>query len=276
MLRVVVTGATGFVGKRLLSTMADRFDLVPVSRRPCEGITRVATYADTPEGDLLIHLAEENSRKMANATEEDYHLKSSAIVKILSKRFSGRIIYASSSLVYANTGVSPFYVGNEVCAQDPYCRTKLLCENAVLGDGGTVVRLSNLFGIGMSQSNVMSDILRQIPGHGPIRVRDDKSVCDFLAVDDAIKAFCLIADSDIRGILNVGSGIGTSINALAKIALKLAGEKHREITPTQPSDQPQVNILDVEVTKRILGWSPSHSLSEHMNEYFFTKKVFNV
>lgn len=273
MARVVVTGATGFLGRHLLPLLGDGFELVPVSRGRHTGMVQVASYADVPDGDLLIHLAEEPDRVVASRAGDAYVEASARLVRMLSRRFAGRMIYASSGVVYGDLGAAPFRVGDPVAATDAYGRAKLLGEAAVLEEAGTVVRLANLFGPGMSQSNVISDILRQIPGAGPLQVRDDTPVRDFLAVGDAARAFALLASSGVRGVLNVGSGVGTRISALAETALLLGGEAGREIVATRPSAQPSVNVLDVEATAKALGWEPSLSLAEHLNAYFYSGRV---
>ncbi len=271
MTRVVITGAAGFLGRNLLSQLSGGFELVPVSRGLHKGIVQVSNYANVPDGDLLIHLAEEPNRAVASRAGDAYVKASSELARTLSRRFAGRMIYASSGAVYGDAGDAPFRVGDPLVPADGYTRAKILGEAAVLEEGGVVVRLANLFGPGMSKDNVMTDILRQIPGGGPLLVRDDTPVRDFLAVDDAARLFTLLAGSRMHGVLNVGSGIGTRIRALAETALALCGEVGREIVTTRPALRRSVNVLNVEETAKALGWGPSRSLAEHMNAYFFGK-----
>lgn len=269
MLRVIVSGATGFLGRHLLSQLGDKFDLVPVSRGRHARMVQVSSYAEVPDGDLLIHLAEEPVRAIANRAGMAYVDTATSLVQELSKRFCGHMIYTSSGVLYGDAGVTPFRVGDPVFAGDAYSYAKLRSEAAVLEGGGTVVRLANLFGPGMSQANVMSDILRQIPGTAPVQVRDDTPVRDFLAVDDAAKAIALLAEARICGVVNVGSGVGTDIRSLAETALLLGGEAGRKIIATQPAGGHSVNILDVEATEKAIGWKPAKPLAEHMKIYFF-------
>ena len=270
--RVIITGATGFLGRYLLSHLVGSFDLVSVSRTSGAGVVQAPNYASVPDGDLLIHLAEESDRAAANRAGEAHVEASTRVARALSRRFEGRMIYASSAVVYGDAaGHAPFCVSDPVVSIDAYTRAKILAEAAVLEEGGTVVRLANLFGPGMSKSNVMSHILRQIPGDGPVFVRDDTPVRDFLAVDDAARLFTLLARHRVRGVINAGSGVGTAICALAKTALELCDDVGREIVATRPGSCLSVNVLDVEETANILGWAPSRTLAEYMNTYFFGK-----
>jgi len=267
MVKIVITGASGFVGRYLTAhlKLTDAC-VIPVSRRECPGVLQVDDYSQSPTGDILIHLAENPDRAKVNMSGDHYKTEASNLVKFLSERPGQKIIYASSGVVYGNKNEAPCRVDMPVQATDTYSETKLLNEKIVLESGGAVVRLSNLFGDGMATSNVMTDILKQIPGDGPVKVRDDKPVCDFLHVSDAVSAFGLLVESSYCGILNVGSGIGTSIRALAKILLMAANQDERKIVATQPSLMNSINILDISETNEVLGWHPGASLNERLGQ----------
>ncbi len=267
MIKVVITGASGFVG-RYLTTYLEQLGVcvIPVSRRKYPGIHHVNDYSQSPIGDVLIHLAEEPDRAKVNALSENYKLKASNLVKLLAEHPRQKIIYASSGIVYGNNHSIPCRTDMLVHATDTYSESKLLNEKIVLDSGGTVVRLSNLFGAGMAATNVMTDIINQIPGVSPIKVRDDKPVCDFLHVSDAVSAFGHLLENSYSGVLNVGTGIGTSIREVAQILLAAANQKERKIVSTQPSLKKSINILDISETKEILDWIPSSSIEERLSQ----------
>lgn len=232
-----------------------------VCRRSAAGMHRVADYRDTPSADVLIHLAEEPDRAIANRVDA-VSCEHSDLVRRLSAR-AGMMIYASSGAVYGDAGCAPFTTDHPVHGYDLYSRSKIANERIVLDAGGSVLRLANIYGAGMSRNNVISDIARQIPGEGALRVRDDKPVRDFLAVTDAARAFALAARASINGILNIGTGKGQSIGEVARLALEVAGQACREIAATSPSGRPSVNVLETSETLRCLGWFSTHSLRDY-------------
>lgn len=236
-----------------------------VCRRECPGMRRISDYRDTPSADVLIHLAEEPDRAVANRAEAA-SCEPSEVVRRLSAR-SGKIIYASSGAVYGDASREPFTTENPVHGYDLYSRLKIVNERVVLDAGGTVLRLANLYGAGMSPNNVISDIARQIPGEGALRVRDDRPVRDFLSAIDAARAFVLAARASVNGILNVGTGKGRSIAEVARLALDVAGQPDREIVATNPSGRSSVNVLDVSDTCRRLGWSSKNPLRGFFLQY---------
>lgn len=272
MTTVVVTGAAGFLGRALISHLASKeLVVIPVSRRPLPRMHQVQDYSESPSGDILIHLAEEPDRGKVNRLGQTYMNYASDVMKALSNLPCPRIIYASSGVVYGDENESPCGIDMPIVADDVYSRSKLLNEQIVLDSGGVVVRLSNLFGDGMSANNVMSDIIRQVPGIGPLRVRDDKPVRDYLHMSDAASAFGLLIESRYCGIVNVGSGIETSVRTLAELALASVGQTTREIIATAPSTRRSINVLDISETMKVLDWTPVSSLQDQLNRLIHNK-----
>lgn len=266
--RVIVTGATGFLGRHLSPLLDGEYDLVLTTRGFNPGMVHVDDYAHIPDGDVLIHLAETADRGSVNQAGDVYVDLSTNLVQHLCERFEGRIIYASSGAVYGDKNPLPYGIDAPVICVDAYSTTKIRSEELVLSAGGTVVRLANLFGRGMSQGNVLSDIFRQAPGNGPLFVRDDTPVRDFLSVDDAATIFKLLTRSRLPGIFNAGSGVGISIRQLALMALALSGGSRRAILATYPRSDISINVLDISKTVEALNWAPSLSIENYMSEFF--------
>jgi nucleoside-diphosphate-sugar epimerase len=143
-----------------------------------------------------------------------------------------------------------------------YAITKHACEKEALKVRGTVLRLGNIYGEGMSRFNVFSDILKQIPGDGPVWVRDTHPMRDFLWINDVVAAFTVAINLKKDGVFNVGSGHGTSIGELARQILEIAGEGDRPVKSKQSASAGSCIVLDISETKRQLGWTPTISLQK--------------
>jgi UDP-glucose 4-epimerase len=265
-MKVVVTGASGFLGRsvfRRLSSTAGT--IVPVSRRALPGIVQVADYADAPEGDVLIHLAEAADRGAAERAGAVYEQEALARLSALLKKRYQHVIYASSAVLYGDQAHTARHPRDEVFVSDAYSRVKHRAELAVLdAAGGIVVRLSNLFGPGMSAENVMSTILEQVTSPGPVRVRDTGPVRDFLWSDDAADALVKMAGRTSTGIFNVGSGVGRSVGDVASLALRMSGQPDRLVVATHPSERNSHLVLDISDTVSTWQWSPATGLEEGM------------
>ena len=259
-----MTGASGFLGHAVVRRLTGTdVSVVPVSRREGRGILRVADYAETPVADVLIHLAEPALRSAAQAAGEVYEADAQARLETLLDKPYERVIYASSAAVYGDVADTPRTPHDPIDVSDAYTRVKRRGEVAVLGrPGGIVARLANLFGPGMSSENVISAILGQIPGSGPLVVRDSEPVRDFLWVDDAADALARMTTGIAAGVFNVGSSVGSSVGTVAKLALEIAGEKNRAVLATQAAARRSHLVLDITDTIDTWGWSPSTSLAE--------------
>ena len=261
-MRVVVIGASGFLGGAVVKRLTDSgFDCLGVSRKALPGLYPVTNYSDAPEGDFLIHLAETSDRFAANAggaaLESEAH---DTLEALLAKRYR-KVIYASSAVVYGDRGTTPRKVSDPVEAVDTYTRIKLASEKAVVARGGAAARLSNLYGPGMAASNVLSHILNQL-GRGPTITMDAlEPVRDFLWVEDAALVLARMIAHESGGLFNVGSGKGTSIRELVDLA-QAAAATRQHVAALHMLDHPSRRILDIAATTQALGWAPRTGLEE--------------
>ncbi|MBU3564442.1 NAD(P)-dependent oxidoreductase [Polynucleobacter sp. MWH-HuK1] len=272
--KLVVTGASGFIGRRIVRLLRDKHkvELVPVTRQNIPNWQRVSDYSQASAGDVLIHLAENCDRGQVAGMGESYKEGiQSTLMALLAKGYS-RVIYASSAVLYSDNDKRPHLTSDKVVLTDNYSRIKHQSECAVLDTrGGVVVRLANIYGRGMSENNVMSAILRQIPGVDPLQVMDASPIRDFLSADDAADGIVALAlgrdqKGSESGLYNLGTGIGTSIGTLANMALEIAGESHRRVEAKSIAGKDSCLILDYNQTTLACGWKPRTTLAEGITD----------
>jgi UDP-glucose 4-epimerase len=265
---IVVTGASGFLGASITERLLkENLPVIGTSRRAEIGLVQVADYRNIPEAEVVIHLAEDPHRERINRESEEYFRLAESVVRTLCLR-SNRVIYASSGTVYGDQSTLPFTTNMPVHATDQYSQMKIRHERIVCEANGSVMRLSNVYGSRMSPNNVLSDILRQIPGRGDLKIRDDRPVRDFVSVESAALAFALASRSPVPGILNVGSGVGISVGDLARSALRAAGQAERAVVATHPVGRRSVNVLDIQKTRECLGWPGSVPVQDYFADWF--------
>lgn len=273
-MRVVVTGASGFLGRALMRKLAhDGIDVVGVSRHSLQPEhVQVASYADAPDGDVLVHLAEASDRRWAEMNAQVYEQEALRTLESLLGKGFGRVVYASSAVLYGDQSEELRRVEDPVHIVDTYTRIKYASEQAVLRGKGVVARLVNLYGPGMAEGNVLSAILKQVPLEGPIRVLDVTPVRDFLWIEDAADVFAGMALGKASGIFNVGTGLGTSILELAHIVLSAAGQTGRTVESGYQGIRRSQLAVDIAQTAAAFGWRPTTALPKGIETLVHTIK----
>jgi UDP-glucose 4-epimerase len=279
-LKVVITGASGFLGGCVQRKLAAQknVEVIAVTRRDIHGWCSVPDYSQSPIGDVLIHLAEDNDRARVAVAAQAYEEKVQATLAALLEKGYRRVVYASSAVLYGDADMQAHFPDDPVRIDDAYTHVKRLSELAVLKlPSGIVVRLANIYGPGMSKNNVMSAILRQLSGEGVLEVMDTSPVRDFIWVEDAAEGIVALAlnlaeNGSERGLYNLGTGVGTSIGALASMALKLARKPDRPVKSIQLPDRPSSLILDFSDTTTACGWRPTTTLLQGLTQLLHIRK----
>lgn len=138
----------------------------------------------------------------------------------------------------------------------------------------TVLRIANAYGERQrlhGAQGLIPAFVQKIMGGEPIEIFGDGSVVrDYVHSEDIARA-CLLALSesgDAPRVINIGSGVGTSILDMVEIFRKASG---REVVvkhlPSRRIDVP-ANILDCSLAKKVLGWSPRVSLEQGVCRLF--------
>jgi len=135
-------------------------------------------------GDISVHLAQTRAiTEDGNDANESVEDAVALGHKILAHDWGG-VLYISSEAVYGG-GESYARPPSETLAPEgPYARMKMACEQKFIAKGSAMARLSNAYGPGMADNNVLSDILAALNDDGPLVVRSDITVRDFIWVED--------------------------------------------------------------------------------------------
>ncbi len=157
------------------------------------------------------------------------------------------------------------------CAQEDLVR---ICCGAIEVDYA-ILRFQNVYGEGQSLNNPYTGILsifstRIRRGLELTLFEDGEESRDFVHVEDVCGAICaaVSAKQSIDGVINIGSGIATSV---AEVAQKLSAYLNIEV-PIRVTGEYRVgdirhNFADIEKMKGILGYEPKVTLDSGLERF---------
>ncbi len=291
----LITGAAGFLGSSLANQLAREGHQVrgvddlstgdPQALAPDVHFTR-GDVNDRPklwtlmqEVDVVYHLAARVSVPESILYPRDYNAANVggtvALMEAMRDVGVRRVVLASSGAVYGDHGQQPLCESAQPDPRSPYAVSKLAAEYYVRTIGGlwgieTVsLRIFNAYGPGQhlppSHPPVVPYFLRQALRSGTLVVHGDGSQTrDYVYVDDVVSA--MVAASTAPGIngqvINVGSGMGTSVRELVKQVLEVTDGKPEIIYNSQTSGGVSYMAADLTLAQDKLNYRPSIKLAD--------------
>ena len=130
---------------------------------------------------------------------------------------------------------------------------------------GTGVMAHNTFGTQMrpDDGRAVSNFLVQALRGDPITVFGDGSQTrSFTYVEDEIRGFLALLDSDITTPVNIGNPVEYTIRQLAEMAIEVTGSSSELTFGPLPVDDPARRQPDITQARAELGWEPTIELRE--------------
>src|SRR5436190_17055771 len=188
----------------------------------------------------------------------------------LAKAKGARMLIASTSEVYGDPQVHPQtedYWGNvnPIGPRGVYDEAKRFAEAMTMayhrahGLDVRIVRIFNSYGPRMrpNDGRVVSNFLVQALAGERLTVYGDGSQTrSFCYVDDEVRGFLALLDSDLVGPVNIGNPDEFTVGDLASIVKELTGSPSDIVYEPLPVDDPTQRKPDITLARQLLGWEP--------------------
>jgi len=295
-MNVAVTGGNGFIGRHVVVALAAAGHTVTVLSRGATlipGAARVVR-ADITTRDLgtqlagveaIVHLAALADASLSTTDPIGYtEVNATGTLNILeaARQLGAGVVFASSQRVYAP------WRGPQDETQTPSPTTvygwgKLAAEGWVAMYRQTydlaaiTLRLFSVYGPGQRTGGGISGVVaifaeRALRGQ-PLAVHQ-RHVRDFVYVEDvaaaALRAVERLRDPALTGrVYNIGSGIGTPLDALAALVRDRAGMAERVAISiaTDTGERREEVLAATARAEQELGWTPTVALPDGIDRY---------
>lgn len=268
--RVLVTGGSGFVGRRLVQCFrAEGLEVYAPGRGALDVAANI--FPDLLV-DVVIHLAARTFVPDSWVDPADfYRVNAQGTVNVLDycRRTQAQLIYVSG-YCYGIPGTLPISESAPVHPNNAYAFSKVAAEDACrfffeyFAAPVSILRPFNIYGPGQSPHFLIPRILEQAidPAISEITVDDDSPRRDYVHVDDVIAAIrSLLTNPRPGATFNVGSGESYSVAEIVKMVCRAANVEKSTVSRgnRRPHDIPDV-VADITAIRNAVGWSPSISL----------------
>lgn len=295
--RVLVTGATGFIGshltRRLVADGAEVHALTSTASgtypvRLVDVRDRVVLHSGdltdraaldvvvaSARPDVVFHLgASTHVGRSWELVDECVQVNVQGTVNLLQALAEPgyeRFVYVGTSEIYGAVDV-PFREDGPVNPVSPYSVAKYAaeryCRMFVRAHGWPIVCLRpfNAYGPWQSPDRVVPEIIGRALRGEPLRMTQGRQTREFNHVEDLIEGFVRIAVADdvVGEIVNLGCGQETSMRELATMLLRMLGDPVTAEYGALPDRPNEIWHMRSDSTKaeKLLGWTSTIPLDE--------------
>jgi nucleoside-diphosphate-sugar epimerase len=290
-MRVVVTGAAGFIGyhlcERLLRDGQEVIgvdSLVTGQQQNADDLCRHGRFTFVKH-DIIEPLSIEGAvdrvyNLACPASPVDFETRAVFILRTcsegvrnmleLAREKGARFMHASTSECYGDPEEHPqreTYVGhvNPIGIRSPYDEGKRFAESLVMSYYRTygmpvgMIRIFNTYGPRMRHDDgrVLPNFILQAFRNEPLTVYGDGSQTrSFCYVDDMAEAIVRRIESDYVEPINIGNPVEVPIRTVAEEVIELTGSRSTIGSKPLPADDPKRRQPDITRAREILGWEP--------------------
>jgi dTDP-glucose 4,6-dehydratase len=308
-LRVVITGAAGFIGSHLAEALLDRgCSVVGVDNLLTGDMANIAhlatrefvfirhdvtNYIDIAGPvDVVLHWA-------SPASPIDYLELPIPTLKVgalgthkalgLAKAKGARFVIASTSEVYGDPLEHPqkeSYWGNvnPVGPRGVYDEAKRFAEAMTTayhryhGLDAKIVRIFNTYGPRMRVNDgraVPTFISQALRNEDLTIFGDGRQTRSFCYISDLVDGIIRLMQSDLNDPVNIGNPHEMTIEEIGRTIIRMTGSTSRIVYRSLPTDDPKVRQPDITRARTLLGWEPKVPLEQGLTETiaYFRKKM---
>jgi dTDP-glucose 4,6-dehydratase len=304
-MRIVITGAAGFIGSHLSERLLDQgHSVIGIDNLITGDLANIAHLSG--RDFVFVRHNVTNYINVDGPVDRVYHWASPAspidylewpipTLKVgalgthnalgLAKAKGARFILASTSEVYGDPLVHPqkeTYWGNvnPVGPRGVYDEAKRFAEAITMAYhryhklDAKIVRIFNTYGPRMRvhDGRAVPNFIAQALRNQDVTIfGSGKQTRSFCYISDLVSGIIALMESDVNEPVNVGNPHEMTIEEMARLIIRMTGSRSQVVFKALPTDDPQVRQPDITRARTLLGWEPKVPLEEGLTstiEYF--------
>jgi UDP-glucose 4-epimerase len=291
-MRFLITGAAGFLGSALANKLfADGHKVhaidnlstgdpkallpdIPLTRGDLSDRTKL--WKVLQETDCVYHLAARVLVPESILYPSDYTkvnvLGTVSLMEAMRDVGVKRVVLISSGAIYGDQQIQPLTENAIPSPRSPYAVSKLAAEyyvrtiGTLWGMETVCLRVFNAYGPGQqmppTHAPVITSFMRQATQQGTIVINGTgEQTRDYVYLDDVVSAMIAASTADVNNmIINIGSGMETSIQELLRLILEVTGGHPQVVENPRNEGGPSRMCADLTLAKTKLNYQPQTPL----------------
>ena len=285
--KVLLTGATGFIGSAFLRGVLARGHVVAALARQDTTVVQSCkhqnlqwlpgTITSAPweqiqafGAEACVHCAWTTAPRVAYDSPEHLQFFKK------SEDFLNRVIDSGIEHMIGIGTCIEYQLGNAPLVEDktpigpvgPYAQSKnnmrIWLEQASGRRGFQFCwsRIFYVYGPGEDPTRLCSSLIRRFRGNEPLILKTPNSTKDYVYIEDVADALLLLLETKFPGAVNIGTGIGVTILELAEMVATLLGKTGLVQTAAKVESDPLGYVVADATRLRSLGWKPRYDLKQ--------------
>lgn len=270
---LLITGGTGYIGSKLVQQLKRKNKFiysVGIKELNLLNYGNILNFLKKNNIKKVIHLGwcMENSNNAIYSNIESLInlIKSCEEIKI------ENFIFISTNNVYGIKNNGNLFVEEEILNVDKnnkYGISKYIGEKLVsytLQEKSCIVRIADVYGPNQNHGNLIKGIISNIENKENLKLYGEgKRQRDYIYIDDVIRGLEFIYENNLKGIYNLGTGVGTSVKEIIDIVLKICQNRiDLDYIKVEKEDTSKV-ILNIGKLKK-LGFSCNTTVEEGLKK----------